>query len=175
MASTPLRIVVVDDSPLYRRTICNMLAKELNLQIVAEAEDGLYAVQAVEKHEPDVVLMDVSMPGINGLDATWMIRSKFPDVRVIILSMHDVESISEAACKAGACCCLSKECSSKEILQAITTGGWERGRKVDVLNGDYSYNKNNERDGGQVFMEKELRPGPDHQKQAKGGSEQFKI
>ena len=89
MASTPLRIVVVDDSPLYRGTICNMLEKQPNLQVVAEAEDGLYAVQAVEKHKPDVVLMDVSMPVLNGIDATWIIKSKFPDVRVIVLSMHD--------------------------------------------------------------------------------------
>ena len=123
MASTPLRIIVVDDSPLYRGTICNMLAKEPNLQVIAEAEDGLFAVQAVEKHKPDVVLMDVSMPVLNGIDATWIIKSKFPDVRVIVLSMHDLESISEAACKAGACWCLSKGCSSNEIIQAIMTAG----------------------------------------------------
>lgn len=123
MASTPLRIIVVDDSPLYRGTICSMLAKEPNLQVIAEAEDGLFAVQAVEKHKPDVVLMDVSMPVLNGIDATWIIKSKFPDVRVIVLSMHDLESISEAACKAGACWCLSKGCSSNEIIQAITTAG----------------------------------------------------
>ena len=60
--ATPIRIVVVDDSPLYRRTVCNMLEKQPNLQVVAEAGDGLYAIQAVEKHRPDVVLMDVSMP-----------------------------------------------------------------------------------------------------------------
>ena len=123
MASTPLRIIVVDDSPLYRGTICNMLAKEPNLQVIAEADDGLFAVQAVEKHKPDVVLMDVSMPVLNGIDATWIIKSKFPDVRVIVLSMHDLESISEAACKAGACWCLSKGCSSNEIIQAITAAG----------------------------------------------------
>jgi DNA-binding NarL/FixJ family response regulator len=123
MASTPLRVIVVDDSPLYRGTIRNMLAKEPNLQVIAEAEDGLFAVQAVEKHKPDVVLMDVSMPVLNGIDATWIIKSKFPDVRVVVLSTHDLESISEAACKAGACWCLSKGCSLNEIIQAITTAG----------------------------------------------------
>ena len=121
MAATPIRIVVVDDSPLYRGVVCNMLEKQPNLQVVAEAEDGLEAIQAVEKHRPDVVLMDVSMPVLNGIDATWIIKSKFPNVRVIVLSMHDVESISEAACKAGACWCLNKECSPNEIIQAIRT------------------------------------------------------
>ena len=121
--ATPLRIVVVDDSPQYRKVICNLLEKQPNMKVVAEAEDGLSALQAVKRHKPDVVLMDVSMPVLNGIDATWIIKSKFPDVRVIILSMHDVESISEAACKAGACWCLNKECSSKEIIQAIMTAG----------------------------------------------------
>jgi two-component system nitrate/nitrite response regulator NarL len=122
-AAAPLRIVVVDDSPQYRRVICNLLEKQPNMQVVAEAEDGLYAVQAVEKHKPDVVLMDVSMPVLNGIDATWIIKSKFPDIRVIILSMHDVDSISETACKAGACWCLTKGCSPKKIVRAIMTAG----------------------------------------------------
>jgi two-component system, NarL family, nitrate/nitrite response regulator NarL len=123
MVTTPVRIIVVDDSPLYRRTICNMLEKQPNMQVVAEAENGHAAIQAVDKHRPNVVLMDVSMPVLDGFDATCMIKSMFPDVRVIILSMHDAESISEAACKAGACWCLGKGCSAKEIIQAIMTTG----------------------------------------------------
>jgi two-component system nitrate/nitrite response regulator NarL len=123
MEATPIRIVVVDDSPLYRGVICNMLEKHPNLQVVAEAGDGHAAVQAVEEHEPDVVLMDVSMPVLNGIDATRIIKSKYPDVRVIILSMHDLESISETACKAGACWCLTKGCSPKKIIEAIMTAG----------------------------------------------------
>jgi two-component system, NarL family, nitrate/nitrite response regulator NarL len=121
--ATPLRIVVVDDSPQYRRVICNLLEKQPNMQVVAEAEDGLYAVQAVEKHRPDVVLMDVSMPVLNGIDATWIIKSKFPDVRVIVLTMHEVATTSEAAFKAGAFWCLDKECSPNEIIRAVRTAG----------------------------------------------------
>ena len=123
MEGAPTRIVVVDDSPMYRETICNMLEKLPNLQVVAEAGDGAYAIQAVKKHMPDVVLMDITMPVLNGVEATRVIRSEFPDVRVIVLSMHDVEAISEAACGAGACCCLTKGCSPKEIIQAIKTAG----------------------------------------------------
>jgi two-component system response regulator DegU len=118
-----MRIVVADDNSQYRAAICNMLRKDPNFQVVAEAEDGHAAVQAVEKHRPDLVLMDVTMPVLDGLDATWVIKSKFPEVRVIILSMHDAESISETACKAGACWCLNKGCSPNEIHQAIMTAG----------------------------------------------------
>ena len=121
--ATPLRIVVVDDSLQYRRVICNLLEKQPNMKVVAEAEDGLYAIQAVERHKPDVVLMDVSMPVLNGIDATWIIKSKFPDVRVIVLTMHEVDSTSEAAFKAGAFWCLDKECSPNELIRTIRTAG----------------------------------------------------
>ena len=121
--ATPLRIVVVDDSPQYRKVICNLLEKQPNMKVVAEADDGLSALQAVKRHKPDVVLMDVSMPFLNGIDATWIIKSKFPDVRVIVLTMHEVDSTSEAAFKAGAFWCLDKECSPNELIRTIRTAG----------------------------------------------------
>jgi DNA-binding NarL/FixJ family response regulator len=123
MASATLRIVVADDSALYRKTICNILQKRANLQIIAEAEDGLAAVQAVEKHRPDVVLMDISMPSLDGIDATSIIKYRFPEVRVIILSMHDEHAFAQAAYEAGAFWYLSKDCSPKEIIQAIMIAG----------------------------------------------------
>jgi DNA-binding NarL/FixJ family response regulator len=67
--------------------------------------------------------MAVSMPVLNGIDATWIIKSKHPDVRVIILSMDDVEFISEPAFKAGACWCLNKECTPNELIKAIMSSG----------------------------------------------------
>ena len=119
MEPTPVRIVIADVNQLYRKTLSSILHSKPNLQVVAEAEDGLYAVQAVEKHKPDVVLMGVCMPVLNGIDATWIIKSKFPNVRVIVLTLHEVESASEAAFKAGAFWCLNKECSPNEIIKAI--------------------------------------------------------
>lgn len=86
-------------------------------------EDGLYAIQAVEKHKPDVVVLDIGLPVIGGLDATWVMNSKFPNIRVIVLSLHDLESISISACKTGACWCLSNEYTPNEIIQVIITAG----------------------------------------------------
>jgi DNA-binding NarL/FixJ family response regulator len=119
MDPNPFRIVVADDSLLFRVTICNILQKRANLQVVAEAENGLAAIQAVEKHKPDAVLMDISMPVLDGFKATSIIKSKFPEVRVIVLSMYAQEAISKKASQAGASRCLSKGCSSNEIIQAI--------------------------------------------------------
>jgi len=121
MAAPPIRIVVVDDNEHYRKTVSNILGKNAHLKIVGEAEDGLGAIQAVEKLRPDVVLMDISMPVMDGIDATWVIKSKFPEIRVIILTMHDLDCFSAAAFKAGAFWCLNKECSPNEIIKAIRT------------------------------------------------------
>jgi two-component system nitrate/nitrite response regulator NarL len=100
-----------------------MLEKQPNMKVVAEAGDGLYAIQAIQTHRPDVVLMDVTMPMLDGIETTRRIKSKHPNVRVIILSMHDVESISGTAYGAGVCWCLNKGCSPNEMIRAIMTAG----------------------------------------------------
>ena len=119
MTAIPFRIVVADDSPPYRDAICSILQTEPNLQVVAEAGDGVYAIEAVKKHRPDVVLMDITMPVLNGIEATRIIRSKFPDTRVLVLTMHTDKSFSDRAYQAGACRFLSKGCSKNELLRAI--------------------------------------------------------
>jgi DNA-binding NarL/FixJ family response regulator len=119
MAATPTRIVIVDDSEPYRRAIRVTLQKKHNLQIVAEAEDGLAGIEAVEKHRPGVVLMDISMPHLNGIDATRIITSKFPDTKVIVLTMYKDESFSDRAYQAGACQFLPKDCGKKKLISAI--------------------------------------------------------
>ena len=123
MSDSPIRIVIADDGPVYRQAISRILQSNPNFILVAEAGDGQAAVQAVEEHQPDVVLMDISMPILNGLDATWKINSKFPVVNVIVLTMHDVEAVSELAYRAGAYGCLNKESSIDEIFQAIMDAG----------------------------------------------------
>lgn len=119
MAATPTRIVIVDDSQIYRKTICSILQKRTNLLVVAEAENGLAAIQAVEKYRPGVVLMDISMPVLDGLDATRIITSKFPDTKVIVLTMNTDEIFSDRAYKAGACHFLAKDCGTEKLFSAI--------------------------------------------------------
>ena len=119
MTAAPIRIVIADDSPLYREMIRKVLEKQPNLQVVAEAGDGAYALQAIKKHRPDVVLMDITMPVMNGLEVTKIITSRFPDTRVIILSMHSDNTMSASSFHAGACSYFCKECSPKQLIAAI--------------------------------------------------------
>lgn len=119
MGATPVRIVIVDDSQVYRKTICRILQKKPNLQIVAEAENGFAAIQAVETHRPGVVLMDINMPVLNGFDATRIITTEFPDTKVIVLTMHTDEAFSDRAHKAGACHFLAKDCGKENLFNAI--------------------------------------------------------
>lgn len=120
METAPTRVVIVDDSQSFRKAICNILQKKPSLMVVAEAEDGHAGIQAVEKHKPDIVLMDISMPGLNGVDATRIITNRFPDIKVIILTMHADETYSDLCRMAGACHFLAKDCLNEEkLLSAI--------------------------------------------------------
>jgi two-component system response regulator DegU len=115
----PIQIVVVDDSRLYRKTLCSILQRKSNLQVVAEAEDGLAAILAVEKHRPHVVLMDINMPVLDGFDATRIITTMFPGTYVIVLTVNADEMSSEQAYDAGACHFLAKDCGKETLFSAI--------------------------------------------------------
>ena len=119
MATTPIRIVIVDDNKFFRKTVCSILQKKTNLQVVAEAEGGLAAIQAVKNHRPEVVLMDINMPAPDGLDATRIIATKFPDTKIIVFTMHTDEIFSDRAYKAGACHFLAKDCGKEKLFSAI--------------------------------------------------------
>ena len=123
MSASPIRIVIADDSPAYRQAISRIIQNNPHFKLVAEAGDGQSAVNAVEEHQPDVALMDISMPILNGLDATLKIKFNFPEVSVIILTIYDLKDVLELALKAGAYCCINKEAPSDEIVQAITGAG----------------------------------------------------
>jgi two-component system nitrate/nitrite response regulator NarL len=84
----PTRVLIADDHALVRAGIRAFLERIPNIEVVAEASDGREAVELVGKQQPDIVLMDIAMPGVNGLEATRQIVETWPEVRVIILSMH---------------------------------------------------------------------------------------
>jgi DNA-binding NarL/FixJ family response regulator len=114
-----IRIGIVDDNSLARGTLRFFLERFPNLKVVAEADNGTAAITMVEVFRPDVVLMNVSMPVLDGIEATRIIRSKFPDTKVIVLSMHPDQTYSDNAFQAGACQFLTKECGKEKLLTAI--------------------------------------------------------
>src|SRR5215469_11062089 len=119
MTSDLIRILAVDDHPLVRRGIANLVADQPDLSLVAEASNGREAVQQFRAHHPDVTLMDLQMPEMNGLDAIIAIRSEFPEARIIVLTTYTGDVQILRALKAGAQAYLLKNSLHKELLDAI--------------------------------------------------------
>ncbi len=115
-----IKILLVDDHKLVRDGLRNLIEEQRSdLKIVGEAENGIFAVQLATRLAPDIIIMDISMPGLNGIDATRQIKSEHPAIKVIALSMHsDRNSIVEMF-KAGAAGYLLKDCASEELMPAI--------------------------------------------------------
>ena len=114
-----IRIVVADDHPVVRGGLVALLGTIPGLEVVGEASDGDSAVDVVVDREPDVILMDVRMPGTDGIEATRQIREKAPGCRVLILTMHDDDATVFTAMKAGAQGYLLKEAEQDDIVRAI--------------------------------------------------------
>ena len=115
----PIRVVISDDHELFRRGLKMVLEAEEDIQVVAEAADGQEAVARVEELAPDVVLMDVRMPRMGGIEATRQIRQLFPTTRIIVLTVSDEEDDIYGAVKAGANGYLLKEVSIEEVADAV--------------------------------------------------------
>jgi DNA-binding NarL/FixJ family response regulator len=115
----PVRVMLADDHTLVRAGIRALLEKLPGVEVVGEAGDGREVLKLVKLHRPDVVLMDISMPGLNGLEAAVRMAKEFPDVRVIILSMHPNEEYVWRALKAGAAGYLLKKAATAELATAL--------------------------------------------------------
>ncbi len=120
------RILIADDHEIFRKGLCSLLEPRTEFQICGEAANGLEAVEKAKQLLPDVILMDISMPQIDGLQATRIICSELPNVRVLILSQHDSPYMLSAALKAGASGYVSKSQVSRCLLVALE--GIVRGR-----------------------------------------------
>ncbi len=115
----PIRILIAEDQPLIRRAFASMLASEPDFEIVAEAADGAEAVQAARRWAPDIVLMDVEMPRLNGIAAMQQIARDCPDAQVIILTGFDADDVLFDAICAGAQAWLPKDADENEIRDTI--------------------------------------------------------
>lgn len=98
-----LRILVVDDSPAFLRTICSFFEKYPVVEVVGTASSAYEAFAAVTELQPDLVLMDLQMPRMNGLEATAVLRRRFPAIPVVVLTAHDVPGLRQACKESGAC------------------------------------------------------------------------
>lgn len=130
-----IRVILADDHTLVRAGIRALLEKLPGVAVVGEADDGRQVLKLVKQHEPEVVLMDITMPGLNGLEAASRIAKDCPKVRVIILSMHENEEYYWRALKAGAAGYLLKKAATAELetaLQCVMRGEVYLSREISA-------------------------------------------
>ena len=114
-----VRILLADDHGLIRQGLRTMLLSQPDIEIVGEAQDGRNAIELVHKLKPDIVITDIIMPNLNGVDATFQIVKQYPEIKVIALSGHSNHSFVTGMLKAGASGYVIKECLFEELLKAI--------------------------------------------------------
>lgn len=116
-----IKVLLVDDHPVVRKGLHSCLANRDNLKIVGEACNGTEALQKVKELDPDVVLMDINMPGMDGLEVTETLRKDSPRTRVLVLSVHDTREYVMRIVKAGARGYVLKDTPPEELVRAIET------------------------------------------------------
>ncbi len=114
-----VRILLVDDHTIVRQLLRNLLEVEPDFELVGDAENGLAALQMIEKHRPDIVLLDLMMPGLNGLEVLRRVQNRFPRTRVLVLSMHQDPSYVVRALKNGASAYVLKHANVKDLVFAM--------------------------------------------------------
>ncbi|MHC4328516.1 MAG: response regulator [Planctomycetota bacterium] len=136
-----MRILIADDHGIVREGLKSLLGEQSDMEVVGEGEDGQMAVQLAKELSPDIVIMDMSMPNLNGVEATRLILQHSPNTRVIILSMHSDRNIVKEALEAGASAYVLKSYLFDEMLRALETVA--KGRRhlspriTDVVIDDY--------------------------------------
>ncbi len=121
MMASLIRVLLVDDQRLMRDGLRTLIELETDLDVAGEAEDGLEAISAYRNMGPDIVLMDVRMPNLNGVEATRRIKADFPEANILILTTFDDDEYIFEALRAGASGYLLKDVSGKELADAIRT------------------------------------------------------
>ncbi|MGH2436344.1 MAG: response regulator [bacterium] len=118
-SSRPIRVLLADDHDLFRQGVRRLLEAAEDIDVVSEASNGEQAVRLVEEFAPDVVLLDIGMPGLSGIDAARIIKTTSPRTGLIMLTVHGEEEFLFEAIKAGAMGYLLKDCTAEELLRAV--------------------------------------------------------
>ena len=136
-----IKVLLVDDHAIIREGLRSLLEKQPDIEVVADADDGRRAIELVRELSPDVVIMDVTMPRLGGIEATRQITGEFPAVKVIALSIHSRRRFVADMLSAGASGYILKECLFDELVQAIRAvsegGRYLSPRITDVVVDDY--------------------------------------
>jgi DNA-binding NarL/FixJ family response regulator len=114
-----IKVLLVDDHPLFREGIRALLSAESDIEVVGEAADGKQAIELAQKLSPKIIVMDLVMPGMNGMQAAQQLHDKFPEIKVLILSMYDDDEYIRQILKAGASGYVLKRAASDDLLRAI--------------------------------------------------------
>jgi len=114
-----VRVLLVDDHALFREGLASILSSHPDIEVVGEAEDGLEALVKAQELRPDLILMDVTMPGCDGLEATQLIKQALPDVKIVMLTVHDEDDKLFAAIRSGAVGYLLKSTASKVLMPML--------------------------------------------------------
>ena len=122
-----IRILVVDDHQMFRESLRQIIESHNDMEVVGEADNGLSAFKQVQKFKPDIVIMDIRMPVVDGIDATRQIKFKYPGIKIIALSSHSDRSYVEKMLQAGASDYLSKICSRSDLIACIHNV-WSQGK-----------------------------------------------
>jgi len=136
-----IKVLLVDDHAIIREGLRSLLDKQPEMEVIADTDDGRKAIELVRELLPDIVIMDITMPGLNGIEATRQIIAEFPDVKVIALSIHSKRRYVADMLSAGATGYILKECLFDELVQAIKAvaagGRYLSPRITDVVVSDY--------------------------------------
>src|ERR1700694_2997711 len=114
-----MRILIADDNELVRRGVRELLSSETGWEVCGEAADSAEALRKAQELLPDLILLDVSMPDMNGLEAARLLRGMLPEVKIIIISQHDQAHVLPSAINAGACACVDKSFLNTSLLPTI--------------------------------------------------------
>jgi DNA-binding NarL/FixJ family response regulator len=116
-----IQILIVDDHPLFRKTLGSIIKSQTDMNVTGEAENGIDAIKQTEQHQPDIILMDLQMPKMDGICATSQIRSRYSHIKIIALSSYTEEIYMKKMLEAGASYYLSKMCSRTTLINCIRT------------------------------------------------------